>query len=383
MEISTQNENLPLARQSLAARFVRFAPKISGRLWATFGLIFASSVVASTIILWLDPRTKPPQDFFFTPFVSLVYSLCIGSLLSIGLKRFLPKFSDKKPLVKFLCLIVLIVAATVLGFGAGSGFLLGINALVGYAQFDIGWVTWRLSLFMGLLFGAIIFVNDSLKLKLEKTELELKTRQLAEERARNLAAEARFTSLESRVRPHFLFNTLNSISALIREEPEKAERMLERLAAILRVSLDSANQKTVSLAEEVRVVRDYLEIEKTRFAGRLRFSIEIPESAEIVKIPPFALQTLVENSVKHAVSKKRGGGEIRIFAHTENDVLRLEVFDDGSGFEETAIRSGRGLDNLQARLSALYGGAARLEIGRRENFTIVSLQVPLESGEKI
>jgi LytS/YehU family sensor histidine kinase len=212
-------------------------------------------------------------------------------------------------------------------------------------------------------------------LKLEKTELELRTKQLSEAKAKNLATEAQLSSLESRVRPHFLFNTLNSISALIREEPEKAERTVERLAALLRFSLDAANQKTVALREEIRVVRDYLEIEKTRFGERLKFSLDIENAAEDFKIPPFAVQTLVENSIKHHISKRSAGGEIRVSARIENNFLQLEVWDDGAGFDESDISENHGLDNLQSRLAALYGETANLKIERRDRFTIVSISI--------
>ena len=375
MAISTQHKNQPIASQPLA-RFGRFVPKFSGRLWATVLLILGSTLVPSAIILWLDGRPKPPKEYFITPFVSLVYSSCIGGLMSIGINRFLRGVLNKSPLVKILFLIVLIAAATSIGFVLGSFILLATNALDIFPRIGIDWGTWRISLFMGVLFGVIIFVNDSLKLKLEKTELELRTKQLSEAKAKNLATEAQLSSLESRVRPHFLFNTLNSISALIREEPEKAERTVERLAALLRFSLDAANQKTVALREEIRVVRDYLEIEKTRFGKRLNFSFAIDENAEAVKIPPFAVQTLVENSIKHHVSKNRAGGEILVSAQIENDFLRIEVQDDGAGFDESDISENHGLDNLQSRFAALYGEAANLKIELRDRFTVVSLIVP-------
>lgn len=330
MAISTQHKNQSIASQPLAG-FGRFVPKISGRLRATLLLILASTLVPSVIILWLDGRPKPLKEFFITPFISLVYSSCIGGLLSIGLNLSLRGFLNKSPLVKFLYLTVLIAAATLIGFFLGSSILLGFNALIGFSYFGVDWGTWRISLFMGSLFGIIMFAVDSLKFKLEKTELELRTKQLSEAKAKNLATEAQLSSLESRVRPHFLFNTLNSISALIREEPEKAERTVERLAALLRFSLDAANQKTVALREEIRVVRDYLEIEKTRFGERLKFSFDIEDAAENFKIPPFALQTLVENSIKHYISKNRAGGEIRVSARIDNNFLQLEVWDDGAG----------------------------------------------------
>lgn len=374
MAISTQPKTQSIASPPLT-RFSKFAPKISGRLSATFLLILASTLVPSIIILWLDERPKPLKEFFITPFISFIYSSCIGGLLSIGLNLSLRGFLDKSPLVKFLYLTVLIAATTGIGFFLGSSVLLGFNALLGFAYFGVDWGTWRISLFMGFLFGVIMFVNDSLKLKLEKTELELRTKQLSEARAKNLATEAQLSSLESRVRPHFLFNTLNSISALVREEPEKAERTVERLAALLRFSLDAANQKTVAFREEIQVVRDYLEIEKTRFGERLLFSFDIEEAVEDFKVPPFALQTLVENSIKHHISKSRAGGEIRVSARIENNFLQLEVWDDGAGFDESDISENHGLDNLQARLSALYGETANLKIERRDRFTVVSLNI--------
>jgi sensor histidine kinase YesM len=373
MAISTQPKNQSIA--SPLAGFGRFVPRISGRLGATFLLILASTLVPSVIILWLDGRPKPLKEFFITPFISLVYSICIGGLLSIGLNLFLRGFLDKSPLIKFLYLTVLIAAATLIGFFLGSSILLGFNALIGFSYFGVDWGTWRISLFMGLLFGVIMFAVDSLKFKLEKTELELRTKQLSEARAKNLVTEAQLSSLESRVRPHFLFNTLNSISALIREEPEKAERTVERLAALLRFSLDAANQKTVAIREEIRVVRDYLEIEKTRFGERLKFSFDVEDAAEDFKIPPFAVQTLVENSIKHHISKRNAGGEIRVSAQIGKNFFRLEVWDDGAGFDESDISENHGLENLQARLSALYGEAATLKIERRDRFTVVSINI--------
>jgi len=373
MAIFTGNKDLttkPLAR------FGTFVPKISGRLWATFLLILASTLVPSAIILWLDARPKPLREYFYTPLFSLVYASCIGGLMSIGLHSFLPRIIDQSAWRKLLFLAVLISAATTIGLLAGSGVLLGLGVSPAndYARVTLN--NWRISAFMALLFGLIMYFNDSLKLKLEKTELELRTKQLSEAKAKNLATEAQLSSLESRVRPHFLFNTLNSISALIREEPEKAEKTVERLAALLRFSLDAANQKTVVLREEIRVVRDYLEIEKTRFGERLNFSFSIDEAAETIAIPPFALQTLVENSIKHHISKNRAGGEIRVSARIENCFLQLEVWDDGAGFDESDISENHGLDNLQARLAALYGETANLKIERRERLTIVSVIVP-------
>ncbi|HSN30170.1 MAG TPA: histidine kinase, partial [Kofleriaceae bacterium] len=177
-----------------------------------------------------------------------------------------------------------------------------------------------------------------------------------------IANEAQLASLESRVRPHFLFNALNSAIALIPEQPARAEDVLERLAALLRFSLDRQQARLVPLAEELRIVVDYLEIERARFGERLRYRLEVASELERVEVPAFALQTLVENSVKYAIATRKEGGEIAIAARARGSTLELEVSDDGPGFTEAALATGHGLDTLRQRLAALYGRRASLAI---------------------
>jgi len=188
--------------------------------------------------------------------------------------------------------------------------------------------------------------------------------------------QARLSSLESPIHPHFLFNTLNSISALIREDPARAERTVERLAALLRYSLDTGMKPVVLLRHELRVVEDYLQIEKTRFGERLRYSINVPDALEDLEVPPLTLQTVVENTIKHVVSGSRHGGEIRIAARLEAGCLLLDVSDDGPGFELSAVQAGHGLDNLRERITALFDGAGRLEFERRDGRMMVSIALP-------
>jgi LytS/YehU family sensor histidine kinase len=152
--------------------------------------------------------------------------------------------------------------------------------------------------------------------------------------------------------------------------------MVEHLSALLRFSLDSSERNTVRLADEVKIVTDYLEIERARFGERLRFAIEIPESLSRVEVPPFCLQTLVENSVKYAASTKRSGAELRVEAEADGQSIKLSVSDDGPGFTADAIRAGHGLDNLQARLSALYGDRASLDLRREERSMKVTVTLP-------
>jgi LytS/YehU family sensor histidine kinase len=224
-----------------------------------------------------------------------------------------------------------------------------------------------------LLVGTIITIFVSTKKRLDATESQLQEQRLERERAEKLAAEARLASLASRVQPHFLFNTLNSISALVREDPAQAEQTIIRLSSLLRSSLEGKD--TVPLEQELKLVADYLEIQRTRLAERLRFHIsDVPQHAPAV--PPFAVQTLVENSVRHAGETRLEGVEVEVNACRTNDDLIVDVTDNGSGFDQSELRAGHGLDILINRLRALYGERAALEFERAEHGMTVRLRVP-------
>ena len=219
---------------------------------------------------------------------------------------------------------------------------------------------------------------ETLRGELDATALALKTKQLEEERARKLAIEAQLASLESRVHPHFLFNTLNSISALVHDDPAAAERVVGQLASLLRASLDSGSMPLVRLDEELAVVRNYLEIERVRFGDRLRYTIEAPAGASAALVPRLSLQTLVENSVKYAVSPRRGGASISIRADRADGRVRIQVEDDGPGFDAADVPDGHGLALVKARLAMTLGDRAALGITSAPGRTCISVSVPLD-----
>jgi two-component system sensor histidine kinase AlgZ len=271
------------------------------------------------------------------------------------------------------------------------GFLIALAAVgtliccatllaVGWARADtfwsFYWINFNIAAIITVIIGAVISTYESMRAQLEKATLALRTQELERERALKLATEARLASLESRIHPHFLFNTLNSISSLIQEDPERAERLVERMAALLRFSLDGRQGGLVPLEREMKIVTDYLEIEKARFGERLRYRIAAPEELAGAQVPPLSIQTLVENSVKFAVAPSRGGADIRISGVRDNGLLRVGVFDSGPGFALTDIPAGHGLDNLQGRLAALFGPAARLSVSRVAGGSVVELQIP-------
>ena len=218
----------------------------------------------------------------------------------------------------------------------------------------------RLAALLTIAAGLTIGIYSTLRERLEETTLQLRTKELERERALKLATEAQLASLESRIHPHFLFNTLNSISSLIPEDPARAERLVEQMAALLRFSLDANQSGLVPLASELKIVGDYLEIERARFGERLRYQIDVPADLNDSRIPPLSLQTLVENSVKYAIAPQRAGGEIRITGARSNGDFRVEVSDPARRSSWNRRLPGTGSTISKDRLSTLFGDRAAL-----------------------
>ena len=227
---------------------------------------------------------------------------------------------------------------------------------------------------VSIVVGVIMITLNIAWARLSATELSLKTQQLERERAEKLAAEAQLASLSSRVQPHFLFNTLNSISGLIRERPAQAEAMIEHLSSLLRSSLDG--KEVVPIAQEIKLVTDYLEIQRTRLGGRLRYDLAVSPDAG-GDVPPFSLQTLVENSLKHVAGRRPEGLTLRVDVRRDDSRLVLAVTDDGPGYDPDAMKAGHGLDILQRRLRAVFGDAAAMEFDRQPRSMTVRLRLPV------
>lgn len=169
-------------------------------------------------------------------------------------------------------------------------------------------------------------------------------------------AEARLATLRTQIDPHFLFNTLNAVSALVERDPPGVRRMIARLSELLRHSLEGAGEAEVTLAQELAFVDKYLEIMRIRFQGSLHVDTRIDEDVRDALVPNLILQPLVENAVKHGVSRLRGEGRIEITAHRSDGRVVLAVRDNGPGLSP-APREGVGVRNTRERLEQLYGDA--------------------------
>lgn len=174
-------------------------------------------------------------------------------------------------------------------------------------------------------------------------------------------SEARLQTLRAQLQPHFLFNALNTISVLMHEDVDSAERILLQLSTLLRRSLDSSDAHEVTLGEEIGFLKSYLEIEQARFDGRLCYHIHAPERLLAARVPTLILQPLVENALRHGLAKRAGPARIEIRAERRADVLTLCVSDDGRGLPAETIER-IGLANTRARLRLLYADRHRFEI---------------------
>jgi len=177
-------------------------------------------------------------------------------------------------------------------------------------------------------------------------------------------AEARLQVLKSQLQPHFLFNTMHSISSLMLTDVRAADRMMTRLGDLLRMSLESAGTQITTLSREVEFLNCYLEIEKVRFAEKLSVTLEISPETLDASVPHLLLQPLVDNAVKHGISKLPDGGEIRIAAKNKAGQLQIEISDNGPGLSnQAALPSSRlGLRITRERLESLYGRDHSLEL---------------------
>ena len=200
-------------------------------------------------------------------------------------------------------------------------------------------------------------------------------------KAEAIAARSQLAALRAQLNPHFLFNALHTVVQLMPVDPKGASRAAEQLAGLLRVTLEQ-DRDLVLLAEEWSFVEKYLELESLRFGDRLRIEAAISDSARNASLPSFAVQTLVENAVRHGAAPRVETTEISVKARTANDVLHVTVADTGSGMKAgNEGNSGSGLQRLRDRLAVMYGGRASLEtVSPPEGGFVASLTIPQDGA---
>jgi LytS/YehU family sensor histidine kinase len=206
--------------------------------------------------------------------------------------------------------------------------------------------------------------------------------QLQAAQLRTQLVQSQLEALKMQLHPHFLFNTLHSISALLNKDADAARRMITRLGDFLRLTLENAGTQEVTLQEEMEFLNGYLEIERIRFRDRLTTNVEVDPCVLDVRVPNLILQPIVENAMRHAVATRTNPGRIEITANARNGCLRIQVRDNGPGIptEQGAINQfgkGVGLSNTKARLERLYGTEHLLELmNDPQGGLVVTMEIP-------
>lgn len=216
-------------------------------------------------------------------------------------------------------------------------------------------------------------ILQQIRLTLSVIQLIQREKELLEE-----TYKANLTALRAQINPHFLFNTLNTISSLIQDSPDLAESAVEKLAFIFRYTLKVSDQNFVPLHREIELVRTYLEIEQIRFGSRLEVDIDVDDEIKDISIPAFVLQTLVENCIKHGIAKITGQGVVSITAYEEEGFLKIEVYDNGVGISNDRVKKGTGLNNIIVRLENIYEMPDVIVFKNTGNGTLVSLKIPIK-----
>jgi two-component system, LytTR family, sensor kinase len=242
------------------------------------------------------------------------------------------------------------------------------------------WIVYNSSENYGI-YGLLVLLNQVFRYYQRFREGELRSSRLQTQ-----LTLAQLEALKMQLQPHFLFNTLHSISALLHSDPDAADRMIARLGDFLRLTLENAGTQEVSLQKELEFLTCYLEIERVRFQDRLTTSVEVEPSALDAPVPNLILQPIVENALRHGVAQTRGPGRVEISAKRERGSLRIRVWDNGPGLRaitrpDDGLKVGLGLSNTRARLEQLYGPAHRFELANAPGGgLLVTLEIPVPEG---
>jgi two-component system, LytTR family, sensor kinase len=261
-------------------------------------------------------------------------------------------------------------------FAVGIAKLL-IDRKVRQWLFGAGYLLVSNLAFNFLLYWAVVAAAHGLSYYRSSRARELRASQLE---AR--LADARLQLLSMQLQPHFLFNTLNAISELVHEDPEKADQMISGLSVLLRETLDAGRE--VPLSRELQLLGCYVDIQRARFGERLQLVQQIDGGAVDARVPALLLQPLVENAIRHGIGARAGAGCVAVSARRWDNRILLEVADDGAGLASDGVeRTGIGLSNTRARLDAMFGTAFTLDVADAANGGVkVSISIPFRTRDQ-
>ncbi len=334
--------------------------------WGTQITAWTVFVMAFGLNMWLTDRYKPGQGY------GLLLGLCVGIAASHTLRAVIRKRRWKsKPIVHslprmvFYALLISLVTAFVQAslhdvlFPGFEPFLKGAALVESIINWAILLTVW------GICYFAYHWFVRGRREEIRNLRLETANR------------EGQLANLRAQLNPHFMFNALNGIRALIDEDPAKAKQAITQLSSILRNAMSTVKRRTVPLGEELDIVKAYLDLERMRFEERLHARFDVDPSLEREPVPPMLLQTLVENAVRHGIARLTQGGEVVVSVQRGVNSVVMSVRNTGVYVPGQVNGTGIGLSGTRSRLAMLYGNSAALNIENRDGMVVTEVEIPV------
>ena len=331
----------------------RIARQVS--LWVAVSSI-AGLAIGLAVSFFQADGVEPP-----TLVISVLFGNVVGLTAMVGSVWLFPRLRGRSGVLRFPLLVMTLVSGAVLG----SLAVLGAYPLFVFRELRLAIVVIIVNGVLALVVGGVVLGYEEMRLRLQDSLREVEEVRLVEARLREEAARAELAALQARINPHFFFNTLNTITAMLEEDVRKAEELLETFANLFRYAFDVADAAPVPLGDEIAFTRDYLRIERARFGDRLQVAWHVDPRSLAVRVPGLILQPLLENAVGHGLAPRARGGRIDVSAAMDGSRLEIDVVDDGVGLSDTGerlIRDGHGLGTVARRLEARYGRRAALDL---------------------
>ena len=334
-------------------------------VWLMLGIVFAGLVVAATGAAWTN-------SLLFSIPATLVYG-CAAGFSSYYLCRAYP-LADKG----MIAITVVLTVSAMISALLWTAFCVLWNSL--WQEVGIPLATPLKSAIFGL--GIMLYGLSAIANYLAIEFQKARAAERRELESKLMAQEAELRMLRTQIDPHFLFNSLNSISALTSQNPAGAREMTLQLAEFFRHTLGLEAHRKVTLDDEVKLLMHFLAIEKVRFGARLMVEQEIGDDAGACLLPPMILQPLVENAVKHGIGNLPAGGTVRIEARREGSLLHVRIANDVDEDMPAAGAKGIGLANVRQRLTTIYGHLASVSWAREQQQFRVVMSLPFETTEQ-
>ena len=307
--------------------------------------------------------------------ISILFGNVVGFTAIISAVYLFPRFVKLPALVQLVLQTGTLLGGSVLG----TAVVIQIYPLFLLHEYRTALRIFVVNGVVATIVGTLLFSYEAMRTRLRESLRVLEEVRLKESELRTQAARAQLAALQARIKPHFFFNTLNTISSLVAEDPDRAEETIALLADLFRYTLKTTGTGLVPLRDEVQFVEKYLTIEKARFGERLRTGFDIPPECGDALVPGLILQPIVENAVAHGIAPRASGGSVTVRARMHDEALEVEVTDDGPGPApaEKLYQDGHALANVRDRIATLYGHHGGLGVGAREGGgTKVTLLMP-------